>query len=177
VSSFFSNKFQRSIEEILVSPTPSWVLMGGYVLGGVLRGLCVGSLVFVVSFFFTHPAIHHIFLIFLFVVLTAVVFSLAGLLNGIFAKNFDDVSIFPLFILTPLIYLGGVFYSIQALPPFWQAISQFNPVLYMVSGFRYGFYGFSDVNIWVSFGILIFFAVGLTAGNLYCLNKGIGLKS
>lgn len=177
VSSFFSNKFQRSIEEILVSPTPEWIMMAGYAVGGVLRGLCVGLLVFVVSIFFTHPAIHNIVLIVLFIILTSIVFSLGGLLNAIYAKSFDDISIFPMFILTPMIYLGGVFYSIKALPPFWQAVSQFNPILYMVNGFRYGFHGFSDVSVWFSLAILLIFAVLLVGANLYCLKKGIGLKS
>jgi ABC-2 type transport system permease protein len=177
VGSFFSNKFQRSIEEILVSPTPAWIMMSGYVTGGVLRGLSVGALVFAVSVFFTHPVIHNIVIIFLFVLLTSVVFSLGGFLNGVFAKSFDDVGIFPLFILTPMIYLGGVFYSIEALPSFWQVVSRFNPILYMVNGFRFGFHGFSDVDVWASFAILVSFAVLLTAMNLYCLKRGIGLKA
>ncbi|HLF18680.1 MAG TPA: ABC transporter permease [Candidatus Omnitrophota bacterium] len=177
VSSFFGNKFQRSIEELLVSPTPNWVVVAGYATGGILRGLCVGSLVFVVSVFFTKPVIHHLGFIFLFIILTSVVFSLGGLLNAIFAKSFDDISIFPMFILTPLIYLGGVFYSIHDLPLFWQAVSKFNPILYMVDGFRYGFYGISDVNVFLSLMLLVIFAAGLGCINLYFLHKGIGLKT
>ena len=179
VSSFFMSKFQRNIEELLVSPTPNWVIIAGYVFGSVLRGLLVGSIVFGVSFFFTRPQIDNIFVIILFGFLTAIVFSLAGLLNGIFAKKFDDVSIFPTFILTPLTYLGGVFYSITQLPEIWQNVSLFNPILYMVNGFRFGFYGdgFTDVNIWISVGMLVVSAIILTAICLRLLNKGTGLRS
>ena len=177
VSSFFSSKFQRNVEELMVSPTPNWVIVLGYCAGGVLRGILVGFIVFVVSIFFTHPAIHSLPVIILFVVLTAVVFSLGGFLNGMFAKKFDDVAIFPTFVLTPLTYLGGVFYSIHSLPEVWQKISQLNPILYMVNGFRYGFYGISDVNVWVSIAILLVFTIILVFLNLYLLQKGIGLKS
>ena len=177
VSSFFSSKFQRSIEELLVSPTTDWVIIAGYVTGGLLRGVGVGVLVFAVSFFFTMPVIQHPFIIVLFVVLTSVVFSLAGLFNAMFAKNFDDISIFPTFVLTPLTYLGGIFYSIHSLPPAWQVVSQFNPILYMVNGFRFGFYGFSDVHLGMSIFILVVFAIILTGVNLYILRKGIGLKN
>ena len=145
--------------------------------GGVLRGLTVGIIVFAVSIFFTHPQIHHLAIIAIFIVLTAIVFSLAGFLNALFAKNFDDISIFPTFVLTPLTYLGGVFYSIKSLPLFWQTVSQFNPILYMVNGFRYGFYGFTDVHLGMSIVILIFFAVILTYINLYLLRKGTGFKN
>lgn len=177
VGSFFSAKFQRSIEELLVSPTRDWVIIAGFVTGGVLRGIAVGALVFLVSFFFTLPAIQHPFMIVLFMVLTSVVFSLAGLVNAVFAKSFDDISIFPIFVLTPLTYLGGVFYSIQSLPPIWQNVSQLNPILYMVNGFRYGFYGFTDVSIGMSIVILLASAVILTYINLYLLRKGTGLKN
>ncbi len=177
VSSFFGSKFQRNVEEILVSSTPNWVVVVGYVIGGTLRGIIVGILVFFVSFLFTKPSIHHFGLIVVFIVLTSLVFALAGLLNAIFAKKFDDVSIFPIFILAPLTYLGGVFYSINSLPSFWQQISKLNPVLYMVNGFRYGFYGFSDVSVLASFIILISFTAILASLNLYLLNKGTGLKT
>jgi len=177
VSSFFSSKFQRSIEELLVSPTPNFIIVAGYISGGILRGLLVGTLVFLVSIFFTRPAIHNVFLIFAFILLTSIVFALGGLLNGLLAKKFDDISIFPTFVLTPLIYLGGVFYSIESLPIFWQNVSKFNPVLYMVNGFRFGFHGFSDVNIVISFFILIIFALLLTSINLILLRRGTGLKS
>ncbi len=177
VSSFFSAKFQRNIEEMLVAPVSSWVIMAGYVSAGVLRGLLVGFLVFAVSCFFTRPVIHSFFMIFIFILLTAVLFSLGGLLNGIFSKNFDDVSIFPTFVLTPLIYLGGVFYSINHLPPVWQHISRLNPILYMVNGFRFGFYGLSDVNLFLSLGLLIVFIFGLILINFRLLEKGVGLKN
>ena len=153
------------------------MIIAGYVTGGVLRGITVGALVFVVSFFFTLPTIQHPLIIILFVVLTSIVFSLAGLFNAVFAKNFDDVSIFPTFVLTPLTYLGGVFYSIKNLPPFWQTVSQFNPILYMVNGFRYGFYGFTDVHLGMSIFLLILFAVILTYINLHLLRTGTGLKN
>ena len=177
VSSFFGSKFQRNVEEILVSPTADWVIVAGYVLGGVLRGIIVAGLVFGVSIFFTHPQVANVGWIFLFVVLTALVFSLGGFLNALFATRFDDVSIFPTFILTPLTYFGGVFYSIHSLPGLWQKFSLLNPILYMVNGFRFGFYGFSDVAVGFSLGILVILVVILTAVNLYFLKKGIGLKN
>jgi len=175
--SFFSSKFQHSIEELLVSPASNWAIIAGYATGGALRGVVCGFLVFCVSIFFTKPAIHNIFIVFLFIVLTAIVFSLGGLLNGILAKKFDDVSIVPTFILVPLTYLGGVFYSVKLLPPFWQNLSQLNPILYMVNGFRYGFYGFSDVPVTTSLAILVVFTITLTAINLWILNKGTGLRT
>lgn len=177
VSSFYSSKFQRSIEELMVSSCPNWIIIAGYITGGVVRGLIVGLLVFGVSAFFTQPVIFNLGLIILFIILTAVVFSLAGFVNAVFAKRFDDISIFPMFVLTPLIYLGGVFYSIKSLPPFWQSISQLNPILYLVNGFRYGFYGITDVNLLVSISILIVFMIILLFLNLYFLKKGIGLKT
>jgi len=177
VSSFFSSKFQRSIEEMMVSSTSNQIIVAGYVTGGVVRGIIVGFLVFLVSILFTRPQIYHIGIIFAFILLTAIVFALGGMLNAIFAKKFDDISIFPAFILTPLIYLGGVFYSIDNLPPLWRMLSKFNPVLYMVNGFRYGFHGFSDVNVFTSFVILVVFAVILTAVNLTLLARGTGLKT
>lgn len=177
VSSFFSAKFQRSIEEILVSPTSNATIIAGYICGGVLRGVIVGFIVFGVSVFFTHPVIHHPLVILVFIFLTAVVFSLAGLVNAIFAKKFDDVSIFPTFVLTPLTYLGGVFYSIHSLPDVWQKVSLLNPILYMVNGFRYGFYGISDVGVGGSVLFLLGLTSVLTYANFYLLNKGTGLKS
>ncbi|MFT7184412.1 MAG: ABC-2 type transport system permease protein [Oceanicoccus sp.] len=176
VSSFFGNKFQRSIEELMVSPTPNWVVITGYASGGVLRGLIVGALVFLVSFFFVQPQIEHPLIIVLFVFLTSVVFSLGGLVNGIFAKKFDDISLFSTFILTPLTYFGGVFYSVEMLPEFWQGVSKFNPILYMIDGFRYGFYGQSDLNIWSSIGLLCAFTVILVTLSSYLLRKGIGMR-
>ncbi len=177
VSSFFGAKFQRSVEELLVSSTPHWIILAGYVSGGVLRGVVVGTLVFIVSFFFTVPHIYHPFLIIVFMVLTSILFSLGGFINAIFAKKFDDVAIFPTFILTPLSYLGGVFYSIHSLPEVWQNLSKLNPILYMINGFRYGFYGISDVNVSVSILILITLIIILAVYSLDLLKKGTGLRS
>lgn len=177
VSSFYGSKFQRNLEELMVSPTPHWVVIAGFVTGGVLRGLMTGVLVLGVALFFTHLVVKSILLVSLFILLTALVFSLAGLLNGVFAKSFDAVSIVPTFVLTPLTYLGGVFYSIHALPPFWQAVSQFNPILYMVNGFRYGFLGLSDVNVFASLAMLVALCIILLAISLYVFKKGYGLRN
>ncbi len=177
VGSFFSSKFQRSVEELLVSPVPNGIIIAGYVAGGMLRGIMAGSLVFAVSIFFAKPVISDLGIIFVFMVLTAAMFALAGFTNAIFAKTFDDVSIFPTFVLAPLIYLGGVFYSISNLPAIWQNLSKFNPILYMVNGFRFGFYGFTDVSIMGSLFLLIFLIIGLTSVNLYLMKKGVGLRT
>lgn len=177
VSSFFGNKFQRSIEEILVSPTSKEVLLAGYIMGGVLRGLLVGALIFGVAFFFVDVQVAHPFFIVTFVFLTAVLFALVGFLNGLFARKFDDISVFQTFILTPLMYFGGVFYSIESLPPLFQMLSKFNPILYMVDGFRFGFFGFSDVPVWSSFGFLVGCCALLTFINWELLRRGSGLKS
>ena len=175
--SFFSSKFQHSIEELLVSPASNSVIILGYITGGILRGIAVGILVFFVSMFFTHPQIHNLGLIAVFIILTSIVFSLGGLINAIFAKKFDDISIFPTFVLTPLTYLGGVFYSIHSLPPVWQQISKLNPILYMVNGFRYGFYGFSDVSVGMSLFILVVLTIFLSWISARLLKSGIGLKA
>lgn len=177
VSSFYGAKFQHHIEELLVSPTPNWTILAGYTTGGVIRGLIVGMFVFVVSIFFVRPEIYSLPLIVFFIFMTAVVFSLGGFINAIFAEKFDDVSIFPTFVLTPLTYLGGVFYSVNMLPEFWQKISKLNPVLYMVNGFRYGFHGFSDVHVGISLLILCGFMVTLIYTALVLLEKGTKLKS
>lgn len=177
VSSFFGSKFQRNFEELMVSPTPNWVVIAGYISGGVLRGLLVGLIVFVVSVLFARPVVHNFGIILLFIVLTSVMFSMGGFVNGIFARKFDDISIFTVFILTPLTYFGGVFYSIQSLPAFWQTISRFNPILYMVDGFRYGFFGFSDVPLFLSIGVLLVFTLLLIAASLYLMKKGVGLRN
>jgi ABC-2 type transport system permease protein len=177
VSSFFGAKFQKNIEELLVSPTPNWVIIAGFVGGGVLRGLIVGLIVFLVSLTFVNDLrVDNPLLVLIFVFLTAIVFSLAGFLNSIFATKFDDISIFTTFILTPLTYLGGVFYSISSLPPFWQQISKANPILYMINGFRFGFYGQSDVSVWASFAILLVLTLGLWQLNCYLLKKGVGMR-
>ncbi len=177
VSSFFSTKFQRNIEELLVSPTPNWVIILGYVSGGMTRGLSVCILVSLVSLFFVRLPMYSIFYTVLFALLTSFVFSLAGMINGIFAKKFDDISIIPTFVITPLTYLGGVFYSISVLPEVWQIISKANPIIYMVGGFRFGFLGISDISIWAGVGMLVLFSVLLFTANLYLLKKGTGIRT
>lgn len=166
VSSFFSAKFQRSVEEVLVSPTPNYIILLGYTMGGVARGLCVGLLVTVMSLIFTDLHIHSWVITFAIVLLTSMLFSLAGFINAVYANTFDDVSIVPTFILTPLTYLGGVFYSISLLPEIWQIVSRLNPILHMVNAFRYGILGISDVNIMNAMlglvaGVIVLFAVSL----------------
>jgi len=177
VASFFSAKFQCNIEELLVSPTPNWVVVLSYVTGGMVRGLSVGFLVSLVSLLFVRLPIHSIFYTTLFGILTSFVFSLAGVINGVFARKFDDVSIVPTFVITPLTYLGGVFYSLSLLPDFWQIVSKANPIVYMVNGFRYGFLGVSDISVATGLIMLIFFAVVLFNVNLYLLKRGIGIRS
>ena len=177
ISTFFFSKFQKNIEEILVSPLPYWSVVLGYLLGGLFRGLLVGVLVLAVALFFTHLTVFNLAIIVIFMVLTSLLFSLAGLLNGLFAKGMDDVSIIPTFVLTPLTYLGGVFYSINMLPPVWQVVSRFNPILYIVDGFRYGFLGVSDVSVWFSLSILSITVIAFGAVTLYFFKKGYGLKS
>jgi ABC-2 type transport system permease protein len=177
VSSFFSTKFQRNIEELLVSPTPNWVIVLGYVTGGMCRGLSVGILVSLVSLAFVRLPIHSIFYTLLFAVLTSFVFALAGMVNGIFAKKFDDISIIPTFVITPLTYLGGVFYSLSLLPEFWQLVSKANPIIYMIGGFRYGFLGITDINVWLGVAMLLMFSVLLFSVNLYLLHKGYGIRT
>jgi ABC-2 type transport system permease protein len=176
VSSFFGAKFQNHIEEMLVAPIPNIIILAGFVTGGLARGFLVGAVVTVVALFFTDLKIHNFPITIAVVFMTAVVFSLAGLINAIFAKKFDDISIIPTFVLTPLIYLGGVFYSIDLLPEFWQKVSAFNPILYMVNAFRYGMLGESDISISSAFFILIIFTTILFSIALYLLNKGTGIK-
>ncbi len=177
VSSFYGAKFQRNIEEILVSPTPSWIILSGFIAGGVARGLVVGLVVTVVSLLFSHLHVYNPWVSISVALLTAVLFSLGGFINSIFARNFDDISIVPTFVLTPLTYLGGVFYSIRLLPEFWRRISLVNPILYMVNAFRYGFLGISDINLYLSYGIIIGFIVVLTAISLYLLERGYGMRT
>jgi len=176
-SSFFSAKWQRNVEEMLVAPVPNWVIVAGYVGGGMCRGMLVGSIVTLVSLFFVDIQIHNIWVIIFTVCLTSAVFSLGGLINAIFAGSFDDISIIPTFILTPLTYLGGVFYSISLLPEFWQGVSQLNPIVYMVNAFRYGFLGISDVSLTVAFGVIGVFIVTLFTIAMTLITKGIGLRS
>ncbi|MFN3712930.1 MAG: ABC transporter permease [Alcanivoracaceae bacterium] len=176
VSSFFSTKFQRSIEEMLVSPTSELTILLGYVAGGVARGICVGIIVTLLSLFFTRLHIEHLFVTLIVVVLTATLFSIGGFINAIFANKFDDVAIIPTFVLTPLTYLGGVFYSIDLLPEFWRTVSLLNPIVYMVNTFRYGLLGVSDVNVWVSLGIIVMFTVALFLFALWLLQRGTGIR-
>ncbi len=176
VSSFFSSKMQNYIEELLVSPVSNLTIVVGYVVGGMARGLLVGSLVATVSLFFSDIRPVHPVITIGIAVLTSMMFSLGGLINAVFAKSFDDISIVPNFILTPLTYLGGVFYSISMLPPFWQTVSLFNPVLYMVNGFRYGILGTSDIPIWTSFLVIVAFIVVLSTVAFTLLNRGVGIK-
>ena len=177
VSTFYFSKWTRTLDEILVSPMPGWVVIAGFVSGGVLRGLLVGILVLIVSLFFTHVAIFNVFVLLLAVVLTSILFSLGGLINGVFAKGFDGISIVPTFVLTPLTYLGGVFYSIAQFSPFWQKVSLFNPILYMVNAFRYGFLGITDINLAVCFGVLSAFLLLFVGILLYLFRRGIGVRN
>ena len=176
-SSFFSTKFQKSVEEILVSPTPNSIIILGYCLGGVVRGLLIGFIVLLISLCFTEFKINSFFYLMLFAALTSAVFSLGGLTNAIFAKKFDDISILPTFVITPLTYLGGVFYSIDQLPKIWQSVSKINPILYMINGFRFGLLGISDVPISAALSILIIFGLGLFICNIRLLNSGVGLRN
>ena len=176
-SSFFGAKFSRSVEEMLVSPMPNWVILLGYVTGAVARGLVVGVLVLLIALFFTSLNVVHPIITFLSVLLGATIFSLAGFVNAVFAKKFDDIALVPTFVLTPLTYLGGVFYSINMLGEPWQAISRVNPILYMVNAFRFGVLGITDVNIWVAFGVMLVFVAGLSIIALTLLKRGIGLRS
>lgn len=176
-SSFFSAKFQRNVEELLVAPVPNYIIVLGYVGGGVARGILVGLIVSLLSLFFVDIKVHHLFILMSTVVLTATLFSLAGLINSIYAKTFDDISIIPTFVLTPLTYLGGVFYSLSLLPQFWQYVSKVNPIVYMVNAFRYGFLGVSDVNLVVAFSVIIGFILVFFSFAMYLINKGTGLRS
>ncbi|MEE8343083.1 MAG: ABC transporter permease [Gammaproteobacteria bacterium] len=177
VSSFYGAKFQRHIEEMLVSPTPDYIIVLGFMTGGMARGLAVGVAVTLVSLFFTQLPVYSLWVAISIAILTAMVFALAGLINGVFAKSFDDVSIVPTFILTPLTYLGGIFYSIQMLPDFWQGVSRGNPILYMINGFRYGLLGISDIQIFTSYIIIVGFILLLFSVSLLLLKKGIGIRS
>lgn len=177
VSSFFGAKFQRHIEEMLVAPIPDFVILSGYIVGGVARGIFVGIVVTFVAMFFTNLKIHNYWIIITVVLLTSVLFSLGGFINGIFARKFDDISIIPTFILTPLIYLGGVFYSIDLLPEFWHKVSLLNPILYMVNTFRYGLLGVSDINLGHAYLIILGFILASFSLCLYLMKTGKGIKT
>lgn len=177
VSTFYFSKFIRNIEELLVSPMPSYVVVAGFISGGVVRAFLVGTLVVITSLFFTALPIQNILIVFAAAFLTALLFSLAGLVNGFFAKSFDAISIIPTFVLTPLTYLGGVFYSIEFLPEPFRSLSLFNPILYMVNAFRYGFLGIADVSVWLSFGVLLSLTVLFFLVTLFLFIRGAGFKS
>lgn len=176
-SSFFGAKFGRHVEELLVSPMPNWVILGGYVAGGVLRGLMVGAIVLVIAMFFTHVRVPHPIVTLTTVLLGATIFSLAGFVNAVYAKKFDDIAIIPTFILTPLTYLGGVFYSVKLLPAWAEVATHANPIFYMVNAFRYGLLGSSDVPLWVAYALMLGFVVALTMLGLWLLKRGVGLRS
>lgn len=176
-SSFFGAKFGRHVEELLVSPMPHWVVLAGYVAGAVLRGLMVGAIVLCIAMLFTRVHVPHPLVTLSSVLLGAIIFSLAGFVNAVYAKKFDDIAIVPTFILTPLTYLGGVFYSIDLLPGWAQAATHANPIFYMVNAFRYGLLGVSDVPLWVAYALMLGFAFALSAVGLWLLKKGVGLRS
>lgn len=176
-SSFFSAKFQRNVEELLVAPVPNYIIVLGYIGGGMARGILVGLIVSVLSLFFVTIQIHNLAVVVITVVLTSMLFSLGGLINAVYARSFDDISIIPTFVLTPLTYLGGVFYSLSLLPEFWQLVARLNPVVYMVNAFRYGFLGESDVSLWQALLVMVSFIVVLFSYAMYLINRGTGLRS
>ncbi|WP_456374148.1 ABC transporter permease [Thiolapillus sp.] len=177
VSSFFQAKYQRHIEELIISPVPNWIILLGYVSGGVARGLVVGAVVTGITLFFSDVGVVHPWLTLLVVVLTSILFALAGFINAVFANSFDDITMIPTFVLTPLTYLGGVFYSISMLPEFWQKLSLANPVLYMINAFRYGILGVSDIRPETALLLILAFILVLAAASLWLLNRGVGIKS
>lgn len=176
VSSFFGAKFNHSVEELLVSPVPNWVILAGYVCGGVSRGLIVALIVTCLSLFFAELNVHNIWLTVAIVLMTSILFALFGFINAVFANNFDDISIVPTFVLTPLIYLGGVFYSMDLLPEFWANVSRINPLVYVVNGFRYGVLGVSDVDVVFSFSMILLFTGAAFSYCLHLLNSGTRLR-
>ena len=176
VSSFFGSKFNHSVEELLVSPTPNYVILMGYVVGGVSRGLFVAIVVTLVALFFTRLQIHNYFIVLAVVLMTSTLFALAGFINAVFANSFDDISIIPTFVLTPLIYLGGVFYSMDLLPPFWAAVSKLNPLVYVVNAFRYGVLGVSDVSLGFALSMIACFTAIAFTVCMYLLNSGTRLR-
>jgi len=175
-SSFFGAKMQRYIQELVVSPVSNFTIIAGFIIGGVARGLAVGLLVALVSLLFTQINPVHPLITVLVMVLTSITFSLAGLINGILAEKFDDISIVPNFVLAPLTYLGGIFYSVSLLPPVWEVLSRLNPVLYMINGFRYGILGASDMPLWQSFSVILFFIIMLGFLAMKLLETGKGIK-
>lgn len=176
VSSFYGSKFNNSVEELLVSPTPNYIILLGYIVGGISRGMLVAVVVTIVSLFFTHLQVHSYFVVVVVVLMTSTLFALAGFINAVFANSFDDISIIPTFVLTPLIYLGGVFYSMDLLPDFWAGVSRLNPLVYVVNAFRYGVLGVSDVSLPVAFGMIGLFTALAFAYSLHLLNSGTRLR-
>lgn len=176
VSSFFSSKFHRSVEEMMISPLPNYIIVAGFAAGGMLRGIIVGVVVTAVSMLFTRIEVHSYSVTIAVFVLTSLLFALAGFINAVYAKTFDDISIIPTFILTPLTYLGGIFYSISMLPEFWQQVSLANPILYMINAFRYGLLGVTDIELTTAFVIILLFIVGLFMFALRLLDRGVGIK-
>ncbi|KFN50747.1 ABC transporter permease [Arenimonas composti] len=176
-SSFFGAKFGRHVEELLVSPMPNWVILGGYVAGGVLRGVMVGAIVLCIATLFVRVAIPHPLVTFTTVLLGATIFSLAGFVNAVYAKKFDDIALVPTFILTPLTYLGGVFYSVTLLPGWAESATRLNPIFYMVNAFRYGLLGTSDVPVGTAYALMLAFVIVLGGVGLYLLKRGVGLRS
>lgn len=177
VSSFFGAKFNSSVEELLVSPVPNYVILWGYVAGGVTRGLLVAVIVTLVSLFFTRMHIHNLGIVVAVVAMTAILFSLCGFINAVYANTFDDINIVPTFILTPLIYLGGVFYSLDLLPDFWAGVSRINPLVYVVNAFRYGVNGVSDVDVWIAFAMIGGFTIAAYLYSMHLLRSGKRLRS
>jgi len=176
VSSFYGAKYSRHIEEMQIAPVPSLVILLGFVSGGIARGLCVGIAVTLVSLLFTDFSIHSPLVVLAVALLTSCLFAMAGLINGIFANSFDDISIIPTFVLTPLTYLGGIFYSIRLLPDIWQQVSLVNPILYMVNSFRYGFRGTSDIELATALAVILAFIAVLFAVCLALLERGTGIR-
>lgn len=176
VSSFFSAKFHHSIEEMLVSPLPNHIILLGFVSGGLARGIIVGIAVTIVAMFFSDIQIHSYIVTIAVFILTSILFALAGFINAAYAKSFDDITIIPTFVLTPLTYLGGIFYSIKMLPEFWQTVSLVNPILYMINAFRYGLLGVTDIDLTSAFIIIVAFILVLYYFSLRLLRLGVGLK-
>ncbi|MCW8828377.1 MAG: ABC transporter permease [Gammaproteobacteria bacterium] len=176
VSSFYGSKFQRYVEELLIAPIPHSLILLGFISGGVARGLIVGVMVTLVAAFFVDLQLHNLFITLSVVVLTSFLFALGGFINAVYAKSFDDISIIPTFVLTPLTYLGGIFYSVSMLPEFWQDVSLANPILYMVNAFRYGMLGVSDISMPVAYAVIVGFIVVLYSFSLWLLKRGVGLR-
>ncbi|MEM0954508.1 MAG: ABC transporter permease [Pseudomonadota bacterium] len=176
VSSFFGAKFNNSVEELLVSPVPNWIILAGYITGGVTRGLMVALIVTLLSLFFADLGVYNLWLTMAIVLVTSVLFALFGFINAVFANNFDDISIIPTFVLTPLTYLGGVFYSLDLLPDFWEGLSRLNPLVYVVNGFRFGVLGVSDVDVGFAFSMLGLFTLVAFSYCMHLLNTGKRLR-